>query len=82
MQVKIIQPHSFQAVGPLGPTETKLAVGDLVDLPEMHATTLLIQGKAVRVAEKPAKAAKADAPAEVDAEAEAPAEKPAPARKK
>lgn len=82
MQVKITQPHSFHIVGPAGPGETKLAVGDVLDLPDMHATTLLLQGKAVRVAEKPAKATKPAAAEADEVEADALAEKPAPARKK
>lgn len=81
MLVKITQPHSFHVVGPTGPREVALAVGDVIDLPETHGTTFLLQGIAVRhepkapKAEKPAKDAEAPA-----AEPEAP--KPAAKRSK
>lgn len=61
MHVKMNREKSFMVVGPAGPTTTVLAAGAIVDLPDGHATTLLMQGHAERVDEKAAKA-ETDAP--------------------
>lgn len=56
MHVKMIREKSFMVVGPSGPTSNTLAAGSIVELPDGHATTLLMQGFAELVAERPTKA--------------------------
>lgn len=57
MKVQIIREKSFQGVTAQGPFTRIFAVGDIVELPEMHAQSLIIEG-AAKVA--PVKAEKAD----------------------
>lgn len=64
MKIRYIKERSLQAVGPLGPFTRVFAVGEILDLPDMHAQLAIAQGDAVLVGdEKPAKKAefKADA---------------------
>lgn len=46
MEVRIIKSRSFNAAGPLGPVTREFAVGDVVDLPDIHAHMLIAQGDA------------------------------------
>lgn len=55
MKVQFVRERSFQAVGPNGPLTTVFAIGDIVDLPEIHSQMVILQGDAKAVAAKPAK---------------------------
>jgi hypothetical protein len=77
VKVQFIRERSFQAAGSQGPLTRVFAIGEVVDLPEMHARMVIIQGDA-KVA-----SAKAEKPAPVEDDAEvAEAPKPAAKRKK
>lgn len=57
MKVQIIREKSFQGVGPQGPFTRVFAIGDIVELADMHAQSLIIEGAAKAApakAEKPA----------------------------
>lgn len=72
MQVKFIRERSLSFVGSRGLGTRVFAVGEIVELPEIHAQAYVADGDAVVEHEKPAKAEK---PAPV-AEAPKPAAKP------
>ena len=75
MQVKFIRERSLPFVGPTGIGTRIFAIGETVDLPEVHAQSYIAGGDAVVA---PPKTAKAEKPAQ---EAAAPAEAPKPAAK-
>lgn len=56
MKVQFIKQSSFQTVGPQGPFTRVFAIGDTLELPEMHARLVIAQGDAKLAPEKPAKA--------------------------
>lgn len=55
MKVQFIKSSSFQTAGPQGPGVRIFAIGEVVDLPELHARMVLASGEAQAAAEKPAK---------------------------
>lgn len=75
MKVQFIRERSFQAVGPQGPLTRVFAVGDIVELPEIHATMVILQGDAKATAVKAEKSVPVEDVAEVD-------EAPKPAKRK
>lgn len=46
MKVKFVKQSSFQTVGPQGPFTRIFAVGETLDLPEMHARLMIANGNA------------------------------------
>lgn len=62
MKVQFVKQSSFQTVGPQGPFTRIFAVGETLDLPEMHARLVIAKGEATVAPEKPAKQEAADAP--------------------
>lgn len=52
MRVEIVKERRLQAVGATGPFVRVFAIGDVIDLPEMHARSMIASGHA-RVAGKP-----------------------------
>lgn len=46
MRVEIIKRHEIQAVGPQGPSTRVFSIGDIVDLPDLHARMMLAKGVA------------------------------------
>lgn len=80
MQVKFIRERSLPAVGSGGPFLRVFAIGDVVDLSDIHAQTFVAQGDAVLVKDAPAK--KSVAPVDADTVDTDPVEESKPARKR
>lgn len=64
MKVRMIRERSIQGAGPLGPMTRVFDIGEVVDLPDMHATMFLAGGDAEPVGDedekpKPRRSAKA-----------------------
>jgi hypothetical protein len=57
MKVQIIREKSFSAAGPQGPFTRVFAIGDVVDLDEVYAQMLIVDGAAKHAPEKASKAA-------------------------
>lgn len=76
MKVRFIRQRSLPAVGSSGPFTRIFEVGQVLDLPEIHARTFIAQGDAVVDSGRPAPAPKP----EIDDEAPDPA--PAPKKAK
>lgn len=57
MKVQIVREKSFAAVGSQGPFTRIFAVGDIIDLDEIHAHMLVAEGTATAAPEKPVKPA-------------------------
>lgn len=47
MRVEIVREAHMQAAGPLGPHTRVFSIGDVVDLPDMHAQLMIAKGEAV-----------------------------------
>lgn len=62
MKVQMIRTRSIQAVGANGPFTRVFTIGEVHDLPEMHAQMFIAQNDAVVASDKPAKAAAAPQP--------------------
>jgi hypothetical protein len=52
MLVKFVRERSFVSAGPDGPSQRVFEIGEVVDLPEMHARMEMMQGAAVREGEE------------------------------
>lgn len=57
MKVQIVREKSFAVVGSQGPFTRVFAIGDIIDLDEVHAQMLIAEGTAKHSADKPAKPA-------------------------
>lgn len=68
MRVEIIRARSLQTVGPDGPSARLFTVGDVVDLPEIHARFFVANGDA-RLVEKAAAKVEKSEPIEDEAAA-------------
>lgn len=76
MKVQFIRERSLPFVGPAGVGTRIFAIGEVVELPEVHAQSYIADGDAIVAREKPAKA-ETPAPQSAKAtEAPKPAAKP------
>ena len=78
MKVQFIRERSLPFVGPAGVGTRIFAIGETVELPEVHAQSYIADGDAIVAREKPAKA---ETPAPHPAKAAKAAEAPKPAAK-